>query len=189
MALFTVMLSPVVHAKSQESHYSTYVHDSILQEILIYLADETLSDQEIYEYLEVLEEQYPEVYQMLVAEGLLFDSPHIYQDKNLPRVNKSGLNALLLASTESDSRCKDDCVSVRVKGRKVPIFGEVDVEVEVCRYGCEFDLDDAPDTPNGRGGSGGGIGTGGPGRIGPGGGGLDSDWWDNYQAGGCNGLC
>ena len=169
----------MAHARSQESHYSnsTYVHDSTLEEILIYLADETLSDQEINEYLEVLEEQYPDVYQMLVAEGLL-------------RINQFGIHTLLV-------RCRVACGTFDVEG-DFPVFGEVDFRVEVCGVSCDFKPDDRPSSSSsssssssGGGGTGGG-GTGGggiPGLPGHAGTGIESIDWDQYKRDGCGGIC
>ena len=110
VAFFTAMLSTMAYAKSPESSHSNYVHDSALEEILIYLASDTLSDQEIYTYLEVLKEQYLETYQMLVADGLLFDDLNFYQIKNSQRVktNKSGTRTLL-AST--NHQAPEPCTS------------------------------------------------------------------------------
>ena len=48
IALFTVMLSPVAHASSQDHPHVNYVHD--LEEMLIYLAGDIESDQEAYAY-------------------------------------------------------------------------------------------------------------------------------------------
>ena len=104
VAFFTAMLSTLAYAKSPEHSHSNYVHDSALEEILIDLASDTLSDQEIYMYLEVLKEQYPETYQMLVADGLLFDDLNLYQNKNSQQVNtnKSGVRTLLASTNHQD---------------------------------------------------------------------------------------
>ena len=183
MALFAAMLSTVAHARSQESHYFTDVHDSILEEILIYLADETLSDQEVNEYLEVLEEQYPDVYQILVAEGILFDPLYVHQDKDSHRVNQSGVNTLL-AQTKEKPCVEEKCIKGGASW-DLPLIGKGSVSVG----GCITCKDNKPGTAAGTSGGTSGGGMPRPGGIGPGGGGLDSEWWDNYRAGGCGGIC